>query len=75
MSTKNALEKLKHYYLESQGKDYLDSLRSLRLEVARTHPSSKALDEEIKRCIEVYNEYRKWTNSSYAKSKLNKKNA
>lgn len=72
---KNALDKLKHYYVESGGKDYLDSLRSLRLEVPRTNPSSKALDDEIKRCIEVYEEYKKWTNSSYAKSKLNKKNA
>lgn len=73
--SKTALNKLKDYWMNHQGKDYLDALRDLRHDVPKTHPSSRSLDKEIEQCIEVYTQFKDWTNSSYAKSKLNKKNA
>ena len=72
MTPKEAIEKLKHYWVNSGGDDYLTKLVELRGEIPLTHKSSKALDDEISLIVSVHSKFKAWTYSSTAKSKLNK---
>ena len=72
MTPKDAIEKLKHYWINSGGDDYLTKLVELRGEVPHAHKSSKALDDEISLVASVHSKFKAWTYSSTAKSKLNK---
>ncbi len=72
MNKKEALAKLKKYWLENEGADYLESLISLRREMPKSHESIFALNEEIERIQIVYPQFMAWKDSTWAQRKLSK---
>ncbi len=72
MNKKEALAKLKKYWLENEGADYLQSLILLRREIPKGHESTLALNEEIERIQIVYPQFAAWKDGAWAQRQLSK---
>lgn len=72
MNKKEALKKLKKFWEEHSGKDYLDSLISLKREMSPDHKSFKALEEEIEKIKLVHEEFVIWKDKKDKKKKVKK---
>lgn len=72
MSPEDALTRLKKYWANHGGLDYLNELLILRREISMQHPSSRALDREIESCTKVHSKFILWTRTKAAKALLNK---
>ena len=70
MTKREALRKLKNYWVENSGSDYLNALHRLRNDIPTYHTSRPGLDAEIRQIEEVHPEFLEWTKSSAAQRKL-----
>lgn len=70
MTKREALRKLKNYWVSNGGADYLDSLHRLREEIDHLHPSRPSLDAEIRQIEEVHPDFLAWQKTTVAKRKL-----
>lgn len=68
MNKKDALKKLKKFWEEHSGKDYLESLISLKKEMPPSHESYKALEIEIDKIKSVHEEFVIWKNKKEKKA-------
>lgn len=73
MTSKEALAKLKKYWVNNRGDDYFEKLNELRKEIPSNHKSSTALDNEISILSKVHRQFKMWTVSNTAKGMLNKR--
>lgn len=62
MNKREALKKLKKFWEDHSGKDYLDSLIQLKKDLSPSHESYKALELEIDKIKSVHGEFITWKN-------------
>lgn len=72
VTTKTALQKLKHYWLNNSGTDYLEKLMELRKDIPTTHKSSSALDIELAAVSKAHKQFIVWTKTKTARAQLDK---
>lgn len=72
MTKREALRKIKHYWLGSNGKDYLRALRGLLKDTHHTSVSRPALEREIESMKAVYDAFLDWTKTAAARRRLEK---
>ncbi len=60
MTKRAALVKLKKFWTENGGSDYLQTLLQIKKELPKGHKSAKSLEEEIKAIEAVYPEFLLW---------------
>ena len=72
VAPKTPLQKLKDYWLNNGGDDYLEKLLKLRNDIPSNHKSSAALDEELHTIRKVHKRFVAWSTTKVARAQLNK---
>ena len=70
MTKREALRKLKSYWLSNSGSDYLRALRRLLVDLSPSHDSTDALNGEISAIAKAHNEFIEWTKKPSARRRL-----
>lgn len=69
MTKREALAKLKKFWTEHEGSDYLLGLLQIKKDLPKGHRSAKSLEEEIREVESAYPDFLLWKESSTAKRK------
>jgi hypothetical protein len=69
MNKREALSKLKKFWLENDGGDYLNSLLQLQKELPKDHKSLKSLVVEIEAIEGAHSDFLLWKETAAAKRK------